>query len=134
MSGILVDLLIGGVGCLAVVILALVGVFRRLNPRGRVILGVSLSAGLALALIVALLATQLGAIRTSLAQEVSPSHATLVALLADSSGRETLSGLSGHDGTVLWRRAPGLYGVSGVVADGQVYVVSETRPYGTASA
>ena len=43
MSGILVDLLIGGVGCLAVVILALVGVFRRLNPRGRVILGVSLS-------------------------------------------------------------------------------------------
>lgn len=129
MYGILVDLLIGGVGCLAVVILALAGVFRRLSPRGRVILGVSLSASLALLLIVTLLASQLDSIRTTLARQASPSHATLVALSGDLSGHETLSGLSGHDGSLLWRRALGLYGVSGVVADGQVYVVGDTQPY-----
>ncbi|MGH2502139.1 MAG: PQQ-binding-like beta-propeller repeat protein, partial [Ktedonobacterales bacterium] len=71
----------------------------------------------------------LGAIRTALSQQTSPSHATLVALSADDSGRMSLSGLSGHDGSLLWRRALGLYQVSGVVADGQVYIAGDILPY-----
>jgi hypothetical protein len=124
MSGILFDLLAGGVGCLAVALLGLAGVFRRLGRRGRVIL----SACLALLLILACGATQLGAIRTALSQQASPSHATLVALSADSANLDTVTGLSGHDGSTLWRRPLGLYLVSGTVADNAVYLVGFAQP------
>ncbi|MGH2504374.1 MAG: hypothetical protein ACRDID_17850, partial [Ktedonobacterales bacterium] len=68
MSGMLFDLLAGGVGCLAVALLSLAGVFRRLGRRGRVILSVCL----ALLLLLACGATQLSAIRTALSQQASP--------------------------------------------------------------
>lgn len=123
-SGILLDVLVGGVGCLAVALLALAGVFRRLSPRGRVILG----ASLALLLIVALLATQLGAIRTELAQQASPSHATLIALSADTTGVDTVTALSGHDGSILWRRPLGLNLVLGAIADDTVYLAGFAQP------
>jgi outer membrane protein assembly factor BamB len=123
-SGILLDALVGGVGCLAVALLALAGVFRRLSPRGRVILG----ASLALLLIVALLATQFGDIRTEVAQQASPSHATLIALSADATGLDTVTALSGHDGSALWRRPLGLYLVSGAIADDAVYLAGFAQP------
>ena len=124
MSGILIDLLIGGVGCMFIAALALTGVFRRLSPRGRVILG----ASLALLLIVALLATQLGAIRTEVAQQASPSHATLIALSADTTGVDTVTALSGYDGSILWRRPLSLYLVSGAIADNAVYLAGFAQP------
>lgn len=125
MSGILFDLVAGGIGCLALALLALTGVFRRLGRRGRVVL----SACLALALIVACGATQLSAIRTALSQQASPSHATLVALSVDSAERDTATGLSGHDGSTLWRRPLGLYLVSGTVPDNSVvYLVGFAQP------
>jgi PQQ-like domain len=124
MSGILFDLLAGGVGCLAVALLALAGVFRRLGRRGRVIL----SACLALLLMLACGATQLGAIRTALSQQASPSHATLAALSADSANLDTVTGLSGHDGSTLWRRPLGLYLVTGTVADNAIYLVGFAQP------
>ena len=129
-SGILLDMLVGGVGCLVIAALALTGVFRRLGPRGRVILG----ASVALLLIVALLATQLGAIRTEVAQQASPSHATLIALSADNTGRYTVTALSGHDGSILWRRPLGLYLVSGAVADDTVYLTGSAQPNETQEA
>lgn len=124
MSGIVFDLLAGGVGCLAVALLAVAGVFRRLGRRGRIIL----SACLALLLMLACGATQLGAIRTALSQQASPSHATLVALSADSAELDAVSGLSAHDGSTLWRRPLGLYLVSGTVADNVVYLVGFAQP------
>ncbi len=122
------DLLVGLIGCLAVGALALGAIFRRLGRRGRIILG----AGLTLLTLVACLSTQLGAIQETLARQSSPSGATLVAYTTDTAEHVALSGLSAHDGSLLWRHSLDIFNPSGITAGGVVYLAGATHADGSA--
>lgn len=91
---------------------------RRPGAKRRVVPIVILSA----LVLIACLITQMGAISDALSQSASPSHAMLVGINASSSDHSTVSGLSGRDGSVRWRRRLDLTYTSGLVTDGAVYV------------
>ena len=120
-GSLLLDVLIGGGGCLAVIALALVALFRRQGRRGRI----ALASGLiALALVVAL-CTQAGSIQTALTklnQRPSPSSVTLAVISPFGQDLPQLSGLNGRDGSIRWKQSNSVL-ASAAVVDGVVYTL-----------
>src|SRR5487761_2392931 len=120
-GSLLLDVLIGGGGRLAVIALALVALFRRQGRRGRI----ALASGLiALALVVAL-CTQAGSIQTALTklnQRPSPSSVTLAVISPFGQDLPQLSGLNGRDGSIRWKQSNSVL-ASAAVVDGVVYTL-----------